>query len=74
MKKGIALAGALMGTVLLLALALGRLNSLSEPVMEPSPPLRTGPLVLDAGHGGEDGGAVSLTGVPAPCGRKSAPI
>lgn len=64
MKKGIALAGALMGTVLLLALALGRLNSLSKPVMEPSPPLRTGPLVLDAGHGGEDGGAVSLTGVP----------
>ena len=25
---------------------------------------RTGPLVLDAGHGGEDGGAVSITGVP----------
>ena len=64
MKKGILLAGALIGTVALLALALGRLNSLVEPAMEPSAVQRTGPLVLDAGHGGEDGGAVSLTGTP----------
>lgn len=64
MKKGIGLAGALVGTVLLLALALGRLSSLAEPAMEPSAVRRTGPLVLDAGHGGEDGGAVSLTGAP----------
>lgn len=64
MKKGIALAGALIGIVLLLALALGRLNSLAEPAIEPSMIPRTGPLVLDAGHGGEDGGAVSLTGAP----------
>ena len=64
MKKGILLAGALIGTVVLLALALGRLNSLVEPAMEPSAVQRTDPLVLDAGHGGEDGGAVSITGVP----------
>ena len=64
MKKGVWLAGALMGTALLLVLALGRLSSLSEPAMESSVIQRTGPLVLDAGHGGEDGGAVSLTGVP----------
>ena len=64
MKKGILLAGALLGTILLLALALNRLNRLVEPAMEPSAIQRTGPLVLDAGHGGEDGGAVSLTGVP----------
>ena len=64
MKKGILLAGALIGTVALLALALGRLNSLVEPAMEPSAVQRTGPLVLDAGHGGEDGGAVSITGAP----------
>ena len=64
MKKGIWLAGALMGTVLLLVLALGRLNSLVRPAMEPSVIQRTGPLVLDAGHGGEDGGAVSITGTP----------
>lgn len=64
MKKGILLAGALLGTVMLLALALGRLNSLVEPVMEPDVLRRTAPLILDAGHGGEDGGAVSITGVP----------
>lgn len=64
MKKGILLAGALIGTAVLLALALGRLNRLVEPAMEPAPVQRTGPLVLDAGHGGEDGGAVSRTGVP----------
>lgn len=64
MKKGIGLAGALIGAMILLALALGRLNSLAKPAMEPSVIQRTGPLVLDAGHGGEDGGAVSLTGAP----------
>lgn len=64
LRRGIALAGALIAAVLLLALALGRLNGLVEPAMEPSVLQRTGPLVLDAGHGGEDGGAVSLTGVP----------
>lgn len=64
MKKGIGLAGALVGTLLLLVLVLGRLEGLTEPVMEPSVLGRTGPLVLDAGHGGEDGGAVSLTGTP----------
>lgn len=64
MKKGIGLAGALVGTLLLLVLTLGRLEGLTEPVMEPSVLGRTGPLVLDAGHGGEDGGAVSLTGAP----------
>ncbi len=64
MKKGIALAGALVMTAALLVLTLGRLNSMMEPAMEPTVIQRTGPLVLDAGHGGEDGGAVSLTGVP----------
>ena len=64
MKKGIVLAGALVGTILLLVLALKRLNNLVEPAMEPAVVQRTGPLVLDAGHGGEDGGAVSLTGTP----------
>ncbi|MCI9027760.1 MAG: N-acetylmuramoyl-L-alanine amidase [Lawsonibacter sp.] len=35
-----------------------------EPAMNHVVTQRTGPLVLDAGHGGEDGGAVSITGVP----------
>lgn len=64
MKKGILLAGALLGTLLLLILTLSKWNGLMEPAMEPAAVQRTGPLVLDAGHGGEDGGAVSLTGVP----------
>lgn len=64
MKRGILLAGALVGTAVLLALTLGRLNRMMEPVMEPETIQRTGPLVLDAGHGGEDGGAVSITGAP----------
>lgn len=64
MKKGILLAAALIGTVVLLAMTIGRLNRLMRPVMEPALIQRTGPLVLDAGHGGEDGGAVSITGTP----------
>lgn len=64
MKKGILLVTALIATVVLLALTMGRLNRLMKPVMEPAVIHRTGPLVLDAGHGGEDGGAVSITGMP----------
>ena len=64
LKRGILLAGALLGTVVLLILTLGRLDRLMEPAMEPAAVRRTALLVLDAGHGGEDGGAVSLTGVP----------
>lgn len=64
MKRGILLTGALLGTVVLLILTMGRLNRLMEPAMEPAAVRRTALLVLDAGHGGEDGGAVSLTGVP----------
>lgn len=64
MKKGILLAAALIGTVVLLALIMIRINVLMKPVMELTVIQRTGPLVLDAGHGGEDGGAVSITGTP----------
>lgn len=64
LKKGIILAGALIGMVLLMALTISRLNSLIAPAMEPSVIWRARPLILDAGHGGEDGGAVSLTGTP----------
>ena len=64
MKKGVLLAGALLGTVVLLALAISRLNNIAKPAMEPALFGRAQPLVLDAGHGGEDGGAVSITGVP----------
>lgn len=64
LRRGICLAGAMIGVIILLALALGRLNSLMEPAMNRVVAQRPGPLILDAGHGGEDGGAVSITGVP----------
>lgn len=64
MKKGLILAALTVGVIFMLVLTLGQINSLMKPVMDPVTVHRTGPLVLDAGHGGEDGGAVSLTGVP----------
>lgn len=64
MKKGLVLAALTVGVILMLALTLGQLNDLMKPAMDSVAVQRTGPLVLDAGHGGEDGGAVSLTGVP----------
>ena len=64
MKRGIALAGAVFLVVVLLALALERLDRLMEPAISPVGWTSAAPVILDAGHGGEDGGAVSLTGVP----------
>lgn len=64
MKRGIALVGAIFLVVVLLALALGRLSHLMEPVISPVSYTDALPVLLDAGHGGEDGGAVSITGVP----------
>lgn len=64
LKRGIALAGAIFLVVVLLALALERLNRLMEPVISPVSYTNAVPVILDAGHGGEDGGAVSITGVP----------
>lgn len=64
MKRGICLAGAVCLVVALLALALSRLNRMMEPVISPVSYTNAIPVILDAGHGGEDGGAVSITGVP----------
>lgn len=52
-----------MAVAALLALVLARLDRMLEPAMNRVVSRRAA-LVLDAGHGGEDGGAVSLTGVP----------
>lgn len=64
LKKGLILAGLTVLVVLMMAAILEQLNDLMKPVMDSVSIQRTAPLVLDAGHGGEDGGAVSLTGVP----------
>ena len=61
---GLCLVTAMAGVVLLMALALGRLSGAVEPAIYRVVARQPGELVLDAGHGGEDGGAVSVTGVP----------
>lgn len=64
MKQGLALGGLLLGVLGLLVLALGRLGAWMEPAMAPTGYGGGRQVILDAGHGGEDGGAVSVTGVP----------
>ena len=63
-KRGLCLAAALLAVWGLLTFALGRLDGLMAPAVRPVSVTRAAPLILDAGHGGEDGGAVSVTGVP----------
>ena len=64
MKRGLCLAAALLAVWGLLTFALGRLDGLMAPAVRPVSVTRAAPLILDAGHGGEDGGAVSVTGMP----------
>lgn len=63
MKQGVCLAAALLGVWGLLTLMVGHLNNLIVPVVHPVSAQKA-VLILDAGHGGEDGGAISVTGVP----------
>lgn len=63
LKRGIALAGAVFLVVVLLALAISRLGRIMEPALKTVCYTSAPPVILDAGHGGEDGGAVSITGV-----------
>ena len=63
LRQGLCLAAAILGVILLLAVALGRLNGLVEPAVSRIADQETNVLVLDAGHGGEDGGAVSVSGI-----------
>lgn len=64
MKKGLILVGLTVLILIMMAATLVQLNELMRPVMDPVVLQRSRTLILDAGHGGEDGGAVSLTGVP----------
>ncbi len=63
-KRGVLLAAALAAVAVSLSFALERFNELAVPVVAPSVVQPVGGLILDAGHGGEDGGAVSASGVP----------
>lgn len=64
MKRGLCLLGMLAVLALLMAQTLRWYAGLSTPTVTQVTIGRAGEVVLDAGHGGEDGGAVSLTGVP----------
>lgn len=63
MKKRIfLLALALAAVTASLSFAVDRFQGLAAPAVSPSAVRPVGGLILDAGHGGEDGGAVSVTG------------
>lgn len=64
MKKGLILVGLTVLILIMMAATLAQLNELMRPAMDPVVLQRSRVPILDAGHGGEDGGAVSLTGVP----------
>lgn len=63
-RRGIGLLALFALMVVLMAQTLSWYAQQGTPVVEPVIIGRAETLVLDAGHGGEDGGAVSLSGVP----------
>ena len=63
MRRGIGLLGIFVLMVVLMAQTLKWYARQSTPAVEPVIIGKAETLVLDAGHGGEDGGAVSLSGV-----------
>ena len=63
-KRGLWLAGAVLAVTAALAAVLWELDRLAAPALSPAVVSSPTGLILDAGHGGEDGGAVSLTGTP----------
>lgn len=62
MKRSVCIAGGLLGAALALWAAMRFFYSQSVPVAAPVAAGQANTLVLDAGHGGEDGGAVSSSG------------
>lgn len=62
MKRSVCIAGGLLGAALALWAAMGFFYSQSAPAAAPVAVGQANTLVLDAGHGGEDGGAVSSNG------------
>lgn len=64
MKRGVCLIAALAMVVLSLTAVLGRLRNMAAPTAAPAAVRPSITLILDAGHGGEDGGAISVTGAP----------
>ena len=63
MKRGLWLGLILVLVAILLSWALKFFQKQATPTLQPTAITKVGTLILDAGHGGEDGGAVSITGV-----------
>ena len=64
MRNGLALAAAICFTVLMLTEGLRLLERQALPAVVPVVTGQARTLILDAGHGGEDGGAVAPNGTP----------
>ena len=62
MRRGITLFMLLLLLSAVLSWALRLFGSQATPALQPTAVTKAGNLILDAGHGGEDGGAVSITG------------
>lgn len=63
-KRGVLLGLALLLTIGALAVALSFFLKQATPALQPTSITKASTIILDAGHGGEDGGAVSVTGLP----------
>mgnify|MGYP000375857261 CR=1 FL=1 len=64
MRRGICLVGVLLLLAAALSWTLKLFGAQATPALQPTSVIKAGTLILDAGHGGEDGGAVSAAGVP----------
>ena len=62
MRRGICLVGVLLLLAAALSWTLKLFGAQATPALQPTSVIKAGTLILDAGHGGEDGGAVSVTG------------
>lgn len=64
MRRGVILLGSFLLTSICMMLTLRWFSAQSTTAVAPIMTGKADTLILDAGHGGEDGGAVSITGVP----------
>ena len=64
MKRGVWLGCCVLAVVIVLSWVIVFFLEQETPALQPTSVTQASTLILDAGHGGEDGGAVSITGVP----------
>ena len=64
MKRGVWLGCCVLAVVIVLSWVIVFFLEQETTALQPTSVTQASTLILDAGHGGEDGGAVSITGVP----------